>query len=82
MVEVIQRAPRPNNNNNNTITTTQTQPQPQLHHLTLPTVLEDRDEVEITLSPVDHPSDLQQTGQAPGVAEEKAAQDSAQTGGP
>ncbi|XP_062302231.1 DNA-binding protein RFX5 [Osmerus eperlanus] len=45
-------------------------------------VLEDRSEMEITLTPVDPHSDLQLTGQAPGGAEEQSAQDSTPTGGP
>lgn len=53
MVEVIQRAPRPptiiTKNNNNSQSTPQ-------HRLPLPTVLEDRGEVEITLTPM-APSD-------------------------
>ncbi|XP_029587733.1 DNA-binding protein RFX5 isoform X3 [Salmo trutta] len=55
MVEVIQRAPRPptiiTKNNNNSQSTPQ-------HRLPLPTVLEDRGEVEITLTPMEPSDDL------------------------
>ncbi|XP_020361038.1 DNA-binding protein RFX5 isoform X2 [Oncorhynchus kisutch] len=61
MVEVIQRAPRPPTiitKNNNSQSTPQ-------HRLPLPTVLEDRGEVEITLTPVEPSDDLPTpTGQA------------------
>ncbi|KAM6972988.1 LOW QUALITY PROTEIN: uncharacterized protein rfx5 [Aplochiton taeniatus] len=47
---VIQRAPRPNNNNNLALSPSPLQPQ---HHLPLPTLHEERGEVEITLTPVE-----------------------------
>ncbi|XP_023830899.1 DNA-binding protein RFX5 isoform X6 [Salvelinus sp. IW2-2015] len=55
MVEVIQRAPRPptiiTKNNNNSQSTPQ-------HRLPLPTLLEDRGQVEITLTPTEPSEDL------------------------
>ncbi|KAK6327488.1 hypothetical protein J4Q44_G00031330 [Coregonus suidteri] len=51
MVEVIQRAPRPITKNNNSQSTPH-------HRLPLSTVLEDRGEVEITLTPVEPSDDL------------------------
>ncbi|KAK2920564.1 DNA-binding protein RFX5 [Channa argus] len=59
MVEVIQKAPRPSNNNNNTAPPParlhSPPPPPPPHPPLLPTLHDDQEEVEITLTPVELP---------------------------